>query len=86
MLVEEKLTKIDHRQITQTGTLRAESRLHMDSRISTISAHVDGNTHTLVTSNREFDSLRMDSFKIISEHMDGTGISVDYEIIYTQLV
>lgn len=74
-----------NRQITQTGTLRGESRLQMDSRISTISAHMDGNTHTLVTGNHEFDNLRMDSFKILSEHTDGVGISVDYEIIYTQL-
>lgn len=75
-----------NRQITQTGTLRAESRLQMDSRIGTISAHMDGNTHTLVAGNREFDNLRMDSFKILSEHTDGIGISLDYEIIYTQLV
>jgi len=73
------------RQITQTGTLRARSRSQLDGRISTISAHMDGNTHTLVTEGREFDNLRMDSFKIISEHTDGTGISVDYEIVYTQL-
>jgi hypothetical protein len=75
-----------NRQITQTGTLRAESRLQMDSKISTISAHMDGNTYTLVTGNMKFDNLRMDSFKILSEHMDGVGISVEYEIVYTQLV
>lgn len=74
-----------NRQITQTGTLRAESRLQMDSRISTISAHMDGDTHTLVTDNREFDNLRMDSFKILNEYTDGIGIRVDYEIVYTQL-
>ena len=74
-----------NRQITQTGTLRAESRLQMDSRISTISAHMDGNTYTLITGNREFDNLRMDSFKILRERTDGVGIRVDYEIVYTQL-
>jgi hypothetical protein len=74
-----------NRQITQTGTLRAKSRLQMDSRISTISAHMDGDTHTLVTGNREFDNLRMDSFKILNEYTDGAGIRVDYEIVYTQL-
>jgi hypothetical protein len=74
-----------NRQITQTGTLRAESRLQMDGRISTISAHMDGNTHTLVTNNQEFDNLRMDSFKILREYTDGVGINIDYEIIYTQL-
>ena len=74
-----------NRQITQIGTLRAESRLHMDSRISTISAHMDGDTHTLATGNREFDNLRMDSFKILNEYTDGAGIRIDYEIVYTQL-
>ena len=73
------------RQITQTGTLRAESRLQLDGRISTISAHMDGNTHTLISDNRQFDNLRMDSFKILNECPDGVGISVDYEIVYTQL-
>lgn len=74
-----------NRQITQTGTLRAESRLQMDGRISTISAHMDGNSHTLISGNREFNNLRMDTFKILSEHMDGIGIRVGYEIVYTQL-
>ena len=74
-----------HRQITQTGTLRAESRLQMDTKTSSISAHMDGNTHTLVTGNRELDNLRMDSFKILNEYTDGVGIRVDYEIVYTQL-
>lgn len=74
-----------NRQITQTGTLRAESRLQMDNRISTISAHMDGNIHTLAANNREFESLRMDSFKILNEYKDGVGIRVDYEIVYTQL-
>ena len=73
------------RQVTQTGTLRAESRSQLDGRISTISAHMDGNTHTLVTRSRKFDNLRMDSFKSISEGTDGIGISVDYEIVSTQL-
>jgi hypothetical protein len=74
-----------NRQITQSGTLRAKSRLQMDARISTISAHMDGDTHTLVADNHEFENLRMDSFKILSEHKDGAGIRIDYEIVYTQL-
>jgi hypothetical protein len=48
---------------------------------------MDGNTHTLITnSGREFTNLRMDSFKPDSEHANGTGIVVNYEIVYTQLV
>jgi len=74
-----------NRQITQTGTLWAESRFQLDGRISTISAHMDGHTHALTSGNRQFDNLRMDSFKISNEHPDGVGISVNYEIVYTQL-
>ena len=74
------------RKIKQTGTLRAKSRVQLDERISKISAFMDSDTHTLITgSNREFANLRMDSFKPGSEHADGTGIVVDYEIVYTQL-
>jgi hypothetical protein len=74
-----------NRQITQTGALRAESRFQMDSRISTIAAHMDGKTHTLITGKADFDNLRMDSFKILNEHMNGVGIRVDYQIVYTQI-
>jgi len=75
------------RKIKQTGTLRAKSRAQLDERISKIAAFMDGDTHTLVTgSGRDFTNLRMDSFKPCSEHTDGTGIVVDYEIVYTQLV
>jgi len=48
---------------------------------------MDGDTHKLTTSSgREFANLRMDSFKAGTEHANGTGIVVDYEIVYTQLV
>ena len=74
------------RQIKQTGTLRAKSRMQMNDRIDAISAYMDGDTHTLVTSgDRELAELRMDSFKVCGEYTDGTGIVVDYEIVYTQL-
>ena len=75
------------RKIRQTGTLRAKSRAQLDERISKIAAFMDGDTHTLTTgSGRELAYLRMDSFKAGTEHADGTGIVVDYEIVYTQLV
>jgi hypothetical protein len=75
------------RKIKQTGTLRAKSRIHLDDRIATISNYMDGDTHTLVTGDgRQFDNLRMDSFAVIDERVDGAGIVVDYEIIYTQLI
>jgi hypothetical protein len=75
------------RKIKQAGTLRAKSRTQMNNRINTISAYMDGGTHTLTTYNgEEFDNLRLDSFTVKNERIDGTGIVVDYEIIYTQLV
>ena len=75
------------RKIRQTGTIRAKSRTQLNERINKITAFMDGDTHTLVTSSgREFVNLRMDSFKTAAEHTDGTGIITDYEIIYTQLV
>ena len=74
------------RTIKQTGTLRAQSRSQVDIRISTISAFIDGNTHTLINSNgRVYDNLRMDSFKTSQERISGSSIIVDYEITYTQL-
>ncbi len=74
------------RKIKQRGTLRAKSRMQMDKRIGEISAYMDGGTHTLIAPNgRQFSNLRMDSFKVSDERADGAGISVNYEIVYTQL-
>ena len=75
------------RKIKQTGTLRAKSRARLDERISRIAEFMDGDTHTLTTGQgRKFANLRMDSFKTTAEKASGTGIVVDYEIVYTQLV
>ncbi len=74
------------RKIKQSGVLRAKSQSQMDDRINTISAYMNGDTHTLVTSSgEEFDNLRMDVFKLSKERTSGGGICYDYEIIYTQL-
>ncbi len=74
------------RKIKQIGTLRAKSRSQLYQRISQIAAFMDGDTHTLATnSGQEITNLRMDSFKQGAEHTHGTGIIVDYEIVYTQL-
>jgi len=74
------------RKLEQTGTLRAKSRDRLNDRISAISDYIDGDTHTLVTADgREFDNLRMDSFEVTNERVDGAYIVVDYEITYTQL-
>jgi hypothetical protein len=75
------------RKIRQRGTLRAQSRAQMNTRINAISAYMDGKTHTLVSNEGEtFDNLRMDSFKINRKRAGGGGMVVDYEIVYTQLV
>ena len=75
------------RKIRQKGTLRAQSRTQMNTRINVISAFIDGNTHTLVNNEGEiFDNLRMDSFKVNRKRAGGGGMVVDYEIVYTQLV
>ena len=74
------------RKIKQRGVLRAKSRPQMDDRISIISAYMDGDTHTLVTSGgKEFGNLRMDVFKVSKERASGSGVAIDYEIVYTQL-
>jgi len=73
------------RKIKQKGTLSAVSRAQLQERIGAISAYMDGDTHTLVHGSEEFDDLRMDSFKVGNERMDGRGLVVDYEIVYTQL-
>lgn len=74
------------RTIKQTGVLRARSRAEMDNRISDISAFMDGSAHKLViSSGKELDNLRMDSFKVSQERISGGGVVVDYEIIYMQL-
>ena len=75
------------RKIKQTGLLQAKSRTQLNNRITTISAYMDGNTHTLAKSGGEkLNNLRMDFFKVSKERAGGRGIVVDYEIVYTQLV
>ncbi len=74
------------RKIRQKGVLRAKSRSQIDERISAISAFMDGNTHTLMTSGgKEFENLRMDVFKVGNQRPGGSSVVVDYEIVYTQL-
>ena len=74
------------RRIKQTGTLRGKSRTQLKDQINAISIYMDGGIHTLTTRDgEEFNNLRMDSFTVQHERTDGTGIVVDYEIIYMQL-
>ena len=74
------------RQIRQSGILRAAGRAALNTRIDTIAAFLDGQTHTLTTADgRTYANLRMDSFRQTEEHTAGPGIAVKYEIVYTQL-
>jgi len=74
------------RQIRQKGVLRARSKAELSDRIDAISAFMDGDTHTLgIGSGREFCDVRMDFFNTSNERTGGSSVSIDYEIIYTQL-
>jgi len=74
------------RRIKQKGSLRAVNTVGLRERIAAISAFMDGDTHTLaISSDRELDDLRMDSFNTSIERTSSSGVTVDYEIIYTQL-
>lgn len=74
------------RQIKQKGVLRARSKAELEDRIDAISAFMDGDTHTLgISSGREFCDVRMDVFHTSNERTSGGGVSIDYEIVYTQL-
>lgn len=75
------------RNIKQNGMLNAKSRAQMENRLNLIRSFIDGNTHTLETRNGEkFNDLRVDAFRVIKEQISGSGITVNYEIAYTQLV
>jgi hypothetical protein len=73
------------RIIKQTGSIHARSRSDLNDRILAISNMLDGNTHTLVTKTNQYENMRLDSFKITGERVDGAGIAADYEITYVQL-
>ncbi len=75
------------RSIKQKGTLNAKSRTQMENRLNLIRSFIDGNTHTIETHNgKKFNDLRVDAFRVIKEQISGSGITINYEIAYTQLV
>ena len=74
------------RKIKQRGVLRAQSRVKLNERINVVASYMDGDTHALVTVSGEcFSNLRMDTFKITGQRVNGSGLCCDYEIVYTQL-
>jgi hypothetical protein len=77
---------VQGRKVRQRGILRATSREQMDSRLAAIESMLDGATHTLQTSDgRQYADLRIDAFKELDRRHEGSGVVVEYEIVYTQL-
>ena len=74
------------RKLQQHGTLRAASRTQMQIRLLAIEAFVDGQTHTLITAGGQvYEQVRVDALRLLNSRSAGPGISVEYEITYTQL-
>ena len=73
------------RVVRQKGTLRASSRPTMSERIEAIRVFMDGKTHTLESEDEKFEDLRVDMFKVGNNRPSGSGVCVDYEIVYMQL-
>jgi len=74
------------REVKQKGVLRARSKAELNNKIEAVSAFMDGDTHTLhVGGDEEFCDVRMDVFNTSNERTSGSGMSIDYEIVYTQL-
>jgi hypothetical protein len=75
------------REIRQKGVLRARSKAEIQRKVEAISAFLDGGAHALASGNGdEFEDVRMDSFKVTNERISGSGVEVDYEVVYRQLV
>jgi hypothetical protein len=74
------------RKIRQKGELRARSTAELNNKIEAISVFVDGDTHTLDSTNGEkYENVRLDSISIRNERVSGSSVVVNYEIIYRQL-
>lgn len=74
------------RKIKQKGELRARSTGELNSKVEAISSFVDGDTHTLATSQGEaFENIRVDSVSVRNKRVSGSGVAAEYEIIYKQL-
>lgn len=74
------------RKIRQKGELRARSKVELNQKIEAISGFVDGDAHTLDSSNGEkYENVRLDSISIKNERVSGSSVVADYEVIYKQL-
>ena len=74
------------RKVKHNGVIRAVNQLVLDEIIDSISAFMDGSSHSVSISGGEsFDDLRMDSFAVKNKRSSGAGLVCDFEIIYKQL-
>jgi hypothetical protein len=74
------------RKIRQKGEIRARSKAELNSKIEAVTSFVDGDTHTLTTTQGEtLENVRVDSVSVKNERDSGGGLAVDYEVIYRQL-
>lgn len=74
------------RTIRQRGILKASGQAAMHSRLDAIEAFLDGDTHTLVTTDGQtYANVRVDALTALDQDVSGVGIVVKYEIVYTQL-
>ena len=74
------------RKIRQKGEIRARSRAELRGKVEEISSFVDGDTHTLATSQGEtLENVRVGSVSVKNERESGSGVVADYEVIYRQL-
>ena len=75
------------RAIKQKGTLRAASKAKLTEKIGTVTDYMDGYAYTLITNDGQvYENMRIDAFKTFNERTHGSGLVIDYEIVYTQLV
>ncbi len=74
------------REIRQTGRLQAADAASLQTIISQIENHIDGDSYTLVDNHgTSFSYILMESFNITTGIRRGRGYWCDYEIIYRQL-
>ncbi len=74
------------RKIRQKGEIRARSRAELNSKVEEMSSFIDGDVHTLTTSQGEvFENVRVDSVNVKNVRVSGGGVVADYEVIYRQL-
>lgn len=73
------------RPLIQAGLLRAFSAASLRQKLEEVQSFADGGVHRLSLSDgRSFDSVRIDRFTAEEPVYDGAGVSVGFEIRYSQ--